>query len=182
MDKEAVHTKLVIANSPIEFVVVGPKGPRDGVLVQSDNAKLDLIGLAADQSTKERRNHSQGLMRMLLGPSRFINSVWSFPLDRRVEKWDTRKAKYRFCWAGLASSLDKEQIDKTFDRYVADLQSGIEREDIEQIEWSLAPIILECTERDARRKAFRRFVLMYLCTLIAVFIIFFLIYLPIIRP
>jgi hypothetical protein len=43
-----MEESIVLKNSPVEFVITGPSGGRDQVLIKSDNAGLDLIGVSAE--------------------------------------------------------------------------------------------------------------------------------------
>jgi hypothetical protein len=171
MDTSNVNDSLVIPSSPIEFVVIGPQGKREGVLVRSENVEIDLVGFAADGRPKLERL-SDPFSRLFFTSSRTMNSIGSFPIHHRDDKWDDRKAGYRFCWVGLCSDSDQGKIHEIFNRYVADLQNGIEERNVGQVEWSLAPVILHCLEAHRRlkkRKHFRLF-------LGAIYLIAFLIY------
>lgn len=150
MSTSEFKDNLVIHRSPIEFVVVGPRGKRDGILVRSENPPLDLIGFAA---IGRERNDSSGPLGFFF-PSlrRGRYSVESFPLQHSAGEWDERKSGYRFCWVGMCSESDREKIHEAFNRYAADLLSGIQERDIDQVEWSLAPVILHCLEAQTRFK------------------------------
>ena len=159
MDRTDSRSAFTIHNSNVEFVVVGPKGKRDGVLVRSDNVRTDLIGFASTGHT-QRDIDATSVFRRHLGPSRRMWSVDSFPLDRTGHEWDERKSEYRFCWVGPCSEFERNTIRNTFNRYVADLQAGIEEGALEQVEWSIAPVVLDCAVAQARGK-FRRRMLVF---------------------
>jgi len=158
MDTTESSPHLIIRNCPIEFVVVGPKGKRDGVLVRSEGLLTDLIGFAASRTEKSSFNQDHAL-RLWFGRARTMSSVDSFPLDRTGHQWDERKSEYRFCWVGPCSDGDREAIRETFNRYVADVQAGIEERDIDQVEWSLSPVILRCVAARARTQRRKRMIL-----------------------
>jgi len=60
----------------------------------------------------------------------------------------------------LSCSYDRTRIEDAFNLNAADLQLGIESYDIDQVEWSLAPVIFSCSEaneRAVRRLRLQRF-------------------------
>lgn len=158
MDNNQANRSLVIRNSPIEFVVVGPKGKRNGVLIRSENLKTDLIGFAAKgQEIDDIPSSSfidflskNPLLFPLLFPPRRMYSVGSSPIKPIKYDLDKREFEYRFYWVGRCSRSDQKSINDTFNRYVADLLIGIQEGDIEQVEWSISPTILRCSQVNAR--------------------------------
>lgn len=149
------NRSLTIHNSPIEFVVVGPKGKRNGVLIRSENLKTDLIGFAA--TGRESDDFSLSSLSWLFSlyfflPSRRMYSVGSSPIRAIKYDIDKRNSEYRFCWVGMCSGSDRKSIHDTFNRYIEDLLPGIQEGDIEQVEWSISPVILRCSEANTRMK------------------------------
>lgn len=143
MNSREEKKSIVIDNSPIEFVITGPKGKRDGILVKSKNAQLDLIGFAGNAHMKMDHKCLE-ISNSLWKAPRTLNSAESFRLDHRNDDWDIRKSGYHFFWSGLCSQPEREKIRDIFNRYVADMQSGIEEHDVDLIEWSLSPIVAKC--------------------------------------
>jgi hypothetical protein len=163
---------LTISNSPIEFALIGPKGKRNGVLVRSKNLQIDLIGFAITGEEKRRSvstRLSRGVLLSSFFPLREMNCIESQAHDIGSD-WDKRESEYRLCWVGACSSLSRREIRATFNRYMTDLLSGIEQEDLEKVEWSLAPTILGCSDAHMvikrRRQSYLLIVAMY--TLISV--------------
>jgi hypothetical protein len=149
---------VVIRQSSIEFVVIGPRGGRDAVLIRSENASLDLIGFAAQKSF-DTDLKSSPLYFPFVSSSRIMNVVESYPVEAYEGNIEKRKASYRLAWTGYCSSLRRDQIHEAFNAHVADVQSGIKEEDVEQIEWSLAPVIYLCVKAHERRNHFWRMML-----------------------
>ncbi|BAY46254.1 hypothetical protein SAMD00079811_38620 [Scytonema sp. HK-05] len=184
MDTSQPSKSLIINNSPIEFAVIGPKGKPNGILVRSDNLKIDVIGLAAlgSENSNSYSNSSRDLLfgNLFFCP-RKIWSVASVPLDQIDRNWDERKSEYRFYWVGLCSRLDKESVRKTFNRQITDLFFGIEQNDIEQVEWSIAPVVLVCSEIHIRlvkrQLRFITLLIMYAFIVVLSFIVVFLVHL-----
>ena len=149
MDSNNHTNGLVLEKSPIEFIVVGAKGVRHSVLLRSDTAQLDLVGFAASMSGKNKRYSPQPSFLAPRKP-RILSSVRSYPLSRPNDEEDSREATYQFCWVGLSSEEDKQRIEELFRKHASDLQAGIDKQDMERIEWSLAPVLLECTTAEYR--------------------------------
>ena len=149
MEIDNSKRSLTISNSPIEFAVIGPKGKRNGVLVRSKNLQVDLIGFAVTGREMRRSESvllSSNFLFSYISSSRTINYVESRALDHVGNDWDKRKSEYRLYWVGLCSISSQREIRETFNRYMTDLLSGIEEEDLEQVEWSLASTILSCLD------------------------------------
>jgi hypothetical protein len=161
MNIDNSQRSAIIVNSPIEFAVIGAKGSRNGVLVRSQNLQIDLIGFAVTGGEKPQSRSSFDLLRIILFsyiimPSRAMNYVESSALGYIGRDRDNRKSEYRLYWVGLCSSSNRKEIRETFNRYITDLLSGIEEEDLEQVEWSLAPTILGCIYAQTRANKTRQ--------------------------
>jgi hypothetical protein len=152
---------IVIRQSSIEFVVIGPRINRDAVLVRSENAGLDLIGFAAQKSFDTDLRASP-LYFPFTGSSRVMSVVESYPVEAYEGNIEKRKASYRLAWIGYCSPLRRDRIHEAFNAHVADIQYGIKEEDIEQIEWSLAPVIYLCVKAHERRNRLWRMMLFIL--------------------
>jgi hypothetical protein len=158
MYTDKLKRSLTIIDSPIEFVVIGAKGKRNGVLVRSQNVQLDLIGVAAGGGENirsrliyERLLHITLITILLIDgvSSRTINYVESSSSDYVSGDRDKRQSEYRFYWVGSCPRSRRKVIDATFNRYITDVLSGIEEGDVEQVEWSISPTILECLNAQA---------------------------------
>lgn len=141
--------------SPIEFALVGPAGGRDRVLVRSENAGLDLIGLAAqDWSSKERS--PPDLLTVFFGESRQLNKIHSFRLPDVSPHSDPRKSGFSFAWRGFASSGGIDRVEEVLNLQLPDLHRAITDRDFQEIQWAMAPIIYSCTQANERRMRVRR--------------------------
>jgi hypothetical protein len=147
---------FTIIHSPIEFVLIGPWEGRDMVLARSDNAGLDLLGFAVQKGIAQEPRAYSGSS---LGPYRYLNVVESYPVDSMQASSEKRKASYRLVWEGYCSPMSRERINESFDTHVADIQSAIKSKSLEQIEWSVAPVVYLCTRAAMRRRARRRLML-----------------------
>jgi len=153
-------TNAVIANSPIEFVLVGPLRGRDKVLLSSDNAGLDLKGLAVGRDVDEGSLHDQSsAFSFFFAPSRQLNVLESYPIEDLDPSEDDRKSSFRFAWAGYCSSLRREKICSQLNRTIPDLRSALRDGESSDIELMVSPLILSCSVAHQRRLRSRRFML-----------------------
>jgi hypothetical protein len=161
---------LAIRNSPVEFLVAGPRGSRNGILIKSDDTKLDLIGFAARESGHNK--YSEGILLLfytffpfLYSQSRRKNSVKSSSLrmvdcDRSlIRGHDERDSEYKFCWIGECSPSDMFAIEKVFNLYIEDVLKGLEDADNDLVEWSIAPVVLRCSQAKLRLQKTRNLIL-----------------------
>ena len=148
---------LTIRNSPVEFLVAGPRGSRNGILIRSEDLKTDLIGFAARE-----RGHKKQLLRissLVSSRARRMNSVRSSSL-RMVDDdpyliHDERESEYKFCWIGECSSSDWGAIEEVFILYIEDILKGLQEANSDLVEWSIAPVVLRCSEAKSRIQRFR---------------------------
>ena len=180
MDKYKFHKSIVIHNSHIEFLVVGPKGNNNGVLVKSEKLKIDLIGFAAGSSDiDDYDKYSFSIIDLLLFISRtkmyFVESN-SARLINYNNDVDNRKTKYKFYWVGMCRSSDKKKIREIFNRCIEDLLIGIETEDIERIEWSIAPVIYHCAKAQKQLKKRRKNLAFFSVTYLLIILITAILY------
>jgi len=164
---------LAIRNSPVEFLVAGPRGSRNGILIRSDDLKLDLIGFAARERGHNKYSEDIPLLFYAFFPfvysqPRRKNSVKSSSLrmvdyDRNlIRGHDERESEYKFCWIGECSPSDKFAIEKVFNLYIEDVLKGLEDADNDLVEWSIAPVVLRCSQAKLRLQKFRNLSLAFI--------------------
>ena len=153
--KERRPSPIIIHRSPIEFVLVGPKGRDHGILARSKEARIDLIGFSA--SDRKRLNMSRtsplslvfGVLSRSLrvddSNSRIMNAVISEPVESAQPDADARRQRYRFCWVGRCTDEERQLIQEAFDRQLPDIRQAMRRKDSEGAESALSPVILECS-------------------------------------
>lgn len=152
----------VLIRSPIEFVVAGPAGGRDRVLVRSRNAGLDLIGLVARGAELYRfpkrtyRRSSSDILSLIFGGSRPLNVVSSFSSPDVSPEFDSRHSVFSFAWNGYASVRGTETVAEMLNLQLPDLYRAISEGDVREIEWALGPIIQRCAEINENRLRIRR--------------------------
>jgi hypothetical protein len=148
---ERMKSQAVILNSPIEFLITGPYGGFDRVLVCSRDAGLDLIGVAANFDSRSKNSRpSDNVISVMFAGRRKLNSVKSMPFsDIDVER-DSRKSSYQFVWNGFASRRLAYRIEEMFNKIAPLLKDLIARGNMEEIEWILGPMILQCSEENER--------------------------------
>lgn len=146
---------VVLENSPVEFVLVGPTGKHRGVIVRSKNAGLDLIGVAArGLDDKETWGPSQFGRLFLAKPK--VLSVRSHRLRNIEDPSDDRLSDYTLFWKGLARPRERKSLEHELALHAADIHSGITQGDMREIEWHLAPLIAMCSEASARQRSVSR--------------------------
>jgi hypothetical protein len=146
---------ITLPDSPIEFALIGPRMGRDRVLVQSEKVGLDLIGLAAESGlryssvapiTRSSSNSDGKLRKLNLVTSRYAPDLYS--------DVDSRTSHFSFAWNGYASPEGLERVKKSLDHALPDLHKAVQEGDLREIEWTLSPIVVVCTE--ANERGFRR--------------------------
>lgn len=148
-----ITVPTVVANSPVEFVISGPVGGRDRILARSQTASLDLVALSAQSSDVEGElSRSDPIVALLGGNARQLNVVSSMTVPDFHKDADPRLSHLRFAWIGLASPQRVDRIRKIFNRSLPELLSALERNVGQDIEFSLAPVILACSEAHERHK------------------------------
>jgi hypothetical protein len=78
------------------------------------------------------------------------------PFRRGARSGDSRESLYRFSWVGFSSSAETDHISGLFELQARDLDDALEENDIERIEWSIAPVIYSCSAADLRRRSSKR--------------------------
>jgi hypothetical protein len=150
---------FLLDTSPVEFVLVGPRGNSRGVIVRSSHAQLDLIA-----SLHESPNRFDGRDSFRVFPVPFRGFPFPFPafalpvrkqLDLQIcristhhipniGQQDDRLSDYELVWRGIARKVDLERVEKKLSLRATDLYHAIKEEDIAEIEWQMAPVIQQC--------------------------------------
>lgn len=175
---------VVLTNSSVEFVIVGPVKGQDRILLSSENANLDLKGLAADPDadTLEISSLNRFYSNLLSKPYRQLNVIESNPTHDLEGNYDNRKSSFRFAWVGYCSKYQKDKILKAFNRSLFELTEAINHGSKSDIEFTVSPMILECSlshqSRNNLRDKMRLVIYGYLATIVgaAIYILFGKIY------
>jgi hypothetical protein len=150
-------TPLIVRNSPIEFVVSGPLGGRDRVLIRSENAGLDIVALSSQSLEPEpRKPPYDPFLAFFGGSSRQLHVVSSMSVPDFRKDSDNRKSSLNFAWVGLASELRSQRIRDTFNRSLPDIFHALDSGTSEDVEFSIAPVILVCSEAHEQRRRSHR--------------------------
>jgi hypothetical protein len=134
---------VVVKNSPVEFVVSGPMGGRDRILIRSENAGMDLVGKAVHS------NYSQGVRRssnfsLLFGGAAGLHTVQSgYVADFRSDI-DDRESTLALTWRGHATNKGVEAVNDTFLKHYRDIYSAYYYGDEDDVELQVAPLIYQC--------------------------------------
>lgn len=98
--------KPLLINSHIEFLIAGPIGEKDGLIVQSSNLLIDLVGLAFQIYRKENEIDKSFLYKD--SNKRSVGYVWGeLPLQPGY-----RRSRYLFLWKNdlIADDLYRRNI------------------------------------------------------------------------
>lgn len=165
MENNSIDDSLIVKNSPLEFVVIGPSDEQDIVLVRTHDAKLDLIGFALSSLKNQfrSRERSGSMSRSVLGKivdnfniifadnNKFVkvNTVTQ-PLFDKSEK---RKITYTLCVRGNIRPNDEIFISNQFAISIFDMQYSIAKWDSVRLERAIAPLIFQCYTIHLHNKA-----------------------------
>jgi hypothetical protein len=149
------NDKCIVIKSPVEFLITGAAGVHDRILVRSENCQLDLIGFSQLSQDPLRRGQSN-IFNVFSSRERPMQLIETAPFRRGARSGDSRESLYRFSWVGFSSSAETDHISGLFELQARDLDDALEENDIERIEWSIAPVIYSCSAADLRRRSSKR--------------------------
>jgi hypothetical protein len=152
----------VFAGLHDEFVLIGPVGVKDRILARSSAAGMDLIGYAMDRDESEYERRSSWPLTILLEPSRTLHRVTSWPVHNLELEADDRRSSFRFAWVGKCTRRDIESIGKSFNANIRDIANSYSDGDKQQLELSLAPVLLRCSMAHQRANRSRRVIYIFL--------------------
>ncbi|MBC3911397.1 hypothetical protein [Undibacterium umbellatum] len=144
---------VIIKNSPIDFVLTGPFGGRDRVMIRTENAGIDLIASCSQSVDRvQKRFTSDPILAVFGGRKRQLNVVSSMPVPDIRRDVDERESRLNFAWVGLASTMQIEKINYLFIQNTPDIFYAIKGRDEEDVEFNIAPIVLACSEMNEIRR------------------------------
>jgi hypothetical protein len=175
--KSGPPTTMEVTNSPVEFLVIGPRMGKDAVLVKSKGAGLDLLGIVAGGNGEDGEYRPIALMSLLMPWTelpRQLNVVESDPASDLAPTSDKRRSKVRFAWVGQSDQSAKHRIERLFRSSREEIQMAVLKQDQDKLDWLLAPLILACVQASQRRlrsrATLRTFLLIYGIVFAALFI------------
>ncbi len=155
---------VVLVESPVEFVLIGPIRDQLKVLVKSKNAGIDLIGYSQDENEDLYINSSIFLNSLI--PQK-VNSKNFDQLSVRVvpdneEEFrfseDFRLTSYMFVWRGVKNNRFNRKINYYFDSNLPDIIFALQNQDLDKLEWTLATIISLCNNSIVDRQKNRNYI------------------------
>ncbi len=140
-------TTLILQNSPIEFVLVGPHQSRDAVILKSENSGLDLLGMASEGDIDSEKSPTFNLLASMFLPNvgRQLNVVESYQVTDLESSKDKRRSSFRFAWVGYCNPSRKRRIKQSLDRSIIDIRQGVLDKNIPDIELSISSLIYNCS-------------------------------------
>jgi hypothetical protein len=181
-----INRELILDNSPVEFVLIGPYRRSRSVFAKSTGATLDLIGLDSDNCIESDNGigNSSYLERVesrligarnlnIFGPIQkrayIVRATAKTTISTDVGS-DVRHSEVAFCWRGLATVAQRKEIEALFESLASSAFEAARRVKTGEFQWTLAPLILTCdrfTKVSERRVSSRRgFVLLAIMTYI----------------
>lgn len=144
---------VVIKNSPVEFVVSGPMGGRDRIIIRSENAGLDLIGKAMHVGGYRNDIRSNSLISQIFGaPPRLNTVVGGYVSDVRSDI-DDRDSMVTFTWRGHSTKSGVMVVHETFFIFYKEIYASYFYGDEDDVELQISPLIYQCSW--ANEKALR---------------------------
>ncbi len=137
--------RIVLNNSPIPFVILGPMGRKNVFILRSSNVTLDLLGCAIVNGKRPSGLYSFSESFFQINKSR--NIIRTKPVEiLKVSETDSdeRLSEYIFCWSGNCNFQDGKQIAEMFELHISSILHAIENNDIEQAEFQISSIIYLC--------------------------------------
>ncbi|TBA79862.1 hypothetical protein ELH56_06285 [Rhizobium ruizarguesonis] len=162
---------LIVRNSSVSFVLMGPGGEHRQVIARSDHDNLDLVGLdnpaLAEISLKSKSSFLE-LFTVTGSPpqSLVVHTLADMVVESRGE--DRRTTHLTFAWKGMATTHDREKIQEAFKSMAPDIMKAIQRNSSDALEWQLAGLILLCANTTSGRAQARKMI-----RLMAIFFGFF---------
>lgn len=185
-ENEKRSSAILITRSPVPFAVMGSSHRHRRVLVTSDDANLDLIGIDSEHfwpgphttssriSIFEWLNVPRELNAMIVrGPS-------THEIDTDISARNRpRLTNLSFSWRGIASDNDYLRIENAFQARAVDLENAIKSGVPSEVEWQVAPLIALCnsaTTAAVRKQRIRRTYFYFILISYTIIVIFGLIY------
>lgn len=159
---------IIIENSPVEFVLVGPSKNGEVIMAKSSTAKLDLIGYAMLNNKA-----SNEVMMIPFRSKRRFNIINSMPLLRN-DNYDNRKSIVRYCWRGRSSRYQDEDLKSLFNRYSVDIIQAYEDGDKDRMVLNLSPVIFLCQEIKLKEK--RKELIFFLPVIVSIIAFIFILF------
>lgn len=133
------NNRVIILDSPIEFILIGTINNKRTVISQSRNAKIDLKSYASRSIFLEKPVSNLLDMKIKLIP---IKVEADFEIDSEFIRDDT----LTFIWRGLANTKDRKLIENIFDEYSKNIFYAYNRNYDDDFEWFLSDIITLCNQ------------------------------------
>ncbi|WP_329755298.1 hypothetical protein [Stenotrophomonas maltophilia] len=148
---------IELRGSPVEFVVAGPVGGRDRLILKSEGANLELVALSTYGPLPKSRRAREGIFSALLDEKEHrTNVVRTGRFPDFLEEVDERASSLSFAWIGLASGSAKLEIEELFSELSFDIFEAILDEDYGRLEIAVSPLVTACAVADRVIRRSRR--------------------------
>lgn len=143
-------------SSSVQFLLAGPIAGNDGIIIQSNELGIDLIGMAHNLYYLGDIDHNEALSKDKKNFS--INHLWS---KEFIPKSSGRKFQFLFVWRTsnlyLVKKEELDPIKKALESFIEDIYPVLnnitagktttpDQESIykSRINWKISPLILQC--------------------------------------
>ena len=158
-------------NSPIEFVLVGQFGRERGVLVQSKDAKLDLVAYA--QSPRPLMAERPSILTVFLESQPMAINSPPVAIPPSSQEADHRSWALTFVWRATGHRQDnsiRELLEESLGKHMPDLEDAIATGSASRIGPAIAELVGICAAHRRRVIRRRRWTLVGLAVYLAAFI------------
>jgi hypothetical protein len=156
----------IIVDTSLNFVLIGSILNSDGIIVQSKNTDLELVGFAHHiYRLNEEFTNDDGIISILRDEK--INYMWS----ESFMQMRGRNNRFLFCWKSVQMRGEsfgifqmrrsRSYILKSFDRFLEDTYSELRSFMLnetnnhninEKIKWNISPFLLQCYYKENLHK------------------------------
>jgi hypothetical protein len=135
--------------------------------VRSDKAGLDLIACSTE-AIGNSTDISLFSPLSLLGANYLwdVSVIRSDPISVNQITNDERFGTFALVWSGMSTSSDQKHLVAELNKRITDIQNAIAINDIQQLERSLAPLVMLCAQADKRRRFYRSWIRFLLVLLV----------------
>lgn len=133
------NNRVILLDSPIEFILIGTINNKRTVIAQSRNAKLDLKSYASMPVFLKRPTNHLFDIKIKLVPIKLESDV-------EILSDNIRDDTLTFIWRGLSSGKDNDYLQRIFDEYATNIFFAYTRGDDDDFEWFLSDIVTLCSD------------------------------------
>ncbi|MDL2142690.1 hypothetical protein QQY79_09170 [Flavobacterium tructae] len=163
MERRFSNGKVILVDSPVEFIVIGPIRDQLKVLIKSKKAGIDLVGFSQEENSDLYYKNTffmNSLVPQIVSSKNFNQIRYTFvDVTQEIDQKEFRPSLYKFVWRGARNKKINREINYHFDSKLPDIIDSIQTQDLERLEWTLATIISLCNISIVNNKTNKNFVI-----------------------